>query len=594
MILELSGSGIAYVAVFVIAIILGLYTWKRRIRPGGRYFAWLMGAVAFWALMCITELIVLDAPISSGAITLEYLAVTWAGPLWLLFVLDYGYRDRWSVTRKTIWIWAIPALIMVLALTNQWHGLIWYRTPGDPVIFGHGIGLMVNLIYTYALLLGGFGLLIWAVVGSRKKNYLKAAMLVLGTMIPLATSLLYMVGLDPDLVGQITPFALAATIIVYAWSIFGLHLFDLVPVAREALVRSMADGVMVLDKGGEILDMNPSARRILDVGEAALGLPVEVALARWPPLVELCHSMKEGSSEILINRLEGPLWIELHVSSVHDARGKLYGRLVELRDITKHKLAEEAIKLSNESLQAEVNERKQFEAALKQSNRSLQAEIEVRKQAEVRLAASLTEKELLLKEIHHRVKNNLQIISSLLSLQTSSTANEHASSILKESQNRIKSMALIHEKLYGSRDLARIDFRGYVQSLIAFLTRSYVLYPVPTIEVDIEDVSLDIDMAIPCGLIINELISNSLKYAFKDEPAGAIRVALAREGNLYRLEISDNGIGIPPEVDFRNSTSLGLQLVVTLTDQLNGSLEHLDGKGTTFVITFMENSPKNI
>jgi two-component sensor histidine kinase len=215
-------------------------------------------------------------------------------------------------------------------------------------------------------------------------------------------------------------------------------------------------------------------------------------------------------------------------------------------------------------------------------------DIHDRKQAGEKLEASLREKELLLKEIHHRVKNNLQIISSLLSLQTASTMSEEASDVLIESRNRIRSMALIHEKLYMSSDFSCIDFKEYIDSLIGSLFRSYVTARDVRIVRDIEDVSLDIDAAIPCGLIINELITNSLKYAFKDSAGHELRVSLKACDGVYTLIVGDDGVGLPPGLDFRNTPTLGLQLVVTLTGQLNGNIERLEGKGTTFRITFRE------
>jgi two-component sensor histidine kinase len=202
------------------------------------------------------------------------------------------------------------------------------------------------------------------------------------------------------------------------------------------------------------------------------------------------------------------------------------------------------------------------------------------------MQSSLQEKEVLLKEIHHRVKNNLQIISSLLSLQSENINNENPARTFRESQDRIRSMALVHEKLYMSGDVASIDFREYVESLTAYLYRSYFPGPGTRIFVDVENVSLDIDLAIPCGLIINELVSNSLKYAFPDGRSGEIRVGLAREGCNYTLSVSDDGIGLPSGLDFRNTPTLGLQLVNTLVSQIEGSIELQSGTGTAFQVTF--------
>ena len=216
----------------------------------------------------------------------------------------------------------------------------------------------------------------------------------------------------------------------------------------------------------------------------------------------------------------------------------------------------------------------------------LQNEVAERKRAEDRMAVSLREKDVLLKEIHHRVKNNLQIVSSILSLQSGNADGDSQAAVLRDSQNRIRSMALIHEKLYQSTDISHIDFAGYVRSLTGHLARSYLFGHGISMRVDIDGVFLDIDTAIPCGLIINELVSNSLKYAFPDRRSGTICVSLSRSDDVYILVVSDDGAGMPSGLDFRNTASLGLQLVNTLVDQLEGTIELDSAGGTRFKITF--------
>ncbi|MCE7698081.1 MAG: sensor histidine kinase, partial [Methanobacterium paludis] len=183
-----------------------------------------------------------------------------------------------------------------------------------------------------------------------------------------------------------------------------------------------------------------------------------------------------------------------------------------------------------------------------------------KEKAERKLKASLNEKELLLKEIHHRVKNNMQIISSMLSLQSNYVEGE-AVNVLKESQNRVKSMAIIHEKLYQSHDLTHINFKEYIESLLNYLFYSYNgNSEAVTIKLDVEDIFLGIETAVPLGLIINELVSNSLKYAFP-HGEGEITLKLHRRPEGFELQISDNGIGMPEKIDFTTTKSLGLQLV---------------------------------
>jgi two-component sensor histidine kinase len=215
-------------------------------------------------------------------------------------------------------------------------------------------------------------------------------------------------------------------------------------------------------------------------------------------------------------------------------------------------------------------------------------EITERKRSEERTRASLKEKEVLLKEIHHRVKNNLQVISSLLNLQATQIRDKETAQVFRDSQSRVKAMSLVHERLYQSSDLARIDFAGYVQDVTSHLLRSYQSGPRGVrLRVDVEPVSLNIDTAIPCALIINELVSNALKYAFPNGRDGEIRIRMNHtEADDLNLSISDNGIGFPAGVSWERTDSLGLQLVRSLTDQLNGSIQCQLDKGAKFDIRF--------
>ncbi|MBD2072471.1 PAS domain S-box protein [Phormidium sp. FACHB-592] len=215
-------------------------------------------------------------------------------------------------------------------------------------------------------------------------------------------------------------------------------------------------------------------------------------------------------------------------------------------------------------------------------------QLEVLRQAEEQLQASLTEKDVLLKEIHHRVKNNLQIVYSLLRLQQRRIKDQRAANILLESQNRIKSIALIHEKLYRSETLASINLRQYIPTLAASLFSAYNIHTnIITLKTTIDDVALDIDTVIPCGLIINELVSNALKYAFPNDRPGEIAIALHASGDrAVNLVVRDDGVGMPAEFELAHTDSLGLKLVRDLVQQLEGRLLLNRHAGTEFRITF--------
>ena len=228
--------------------------------------------------------------------------------------------------------------------------------------------------------------------------------------------------------------------------------------------------------------------------------------------------------------------------------------------------------------------------AVEQHTQALESEVEERQRAEEEIKRSLAEKEVLLQEIHHRVKNNLQIVSSLIDLQARHTQDAETLEMFRESRDRIRTMALVHEKLYQSNDLAHIDLPGYIRTLATDLMHSYSISSnLIECDIHIDDIALGIDMAIPCGLIINELLSNALKYAFPDNRSGRISLELrqTQPGN-YLLRVADDGTGLPEGMDYAKTDSLGLKLVVSLVRQLRGKIELLREGGTTYEIRFAE------
>ena len=216
-------------------------------------------------------------------------------------------------------------------------------------------------------------------------------------------------------------------------------------------------------------------------------------------------------------------------------------------------------------------------------------DISERKKAEELLQRSLREKEILLQEVHHRVKNNMQVISGLIELQSAQIKDPDTRRIFQESYNRIKTMALIHESLYRSEDMARIDFSTYLNDLVSYLLTSYgrsrdeIL-----VDINLTVAHMSMDLAVPCGLIANELLSNSLHHAFPGGRRGVITIRLEHvPGTGYELIVSDDGVGLPEGMDFRHATTFGLQMINGLAEhQMRGTVQHRKGTGTTFIIRF--------
>jgi len=319
------------------------------------------------------------------------------------------------------------------------------------------------------------------------------------------------------------------------------------------IIESTQDCVKVLDLEGNLLSMNAAGQKQMEITDIEPLLKTPWANF-WQGQDEQTGAAMEiaragGSGKFVGFSPTGkgtPKWWEVVVTPILDATGRPERLLSVSHDITERKQTEEQIK------------------------------------------AALKEKEVLLKEIHHRVKNNLQVISSLLNLQSRSLQDKQYLEIFKDSQDRIKAMALIHEKLYQAKDLARINFAGYIRDLAASLFRSYKgTSAAITLQIHIDDVLLSIDAAVPCGLIINELVSNALKHAFPTGHKGEIYIGLSSNTEQkLMLIVSDNGAGFPKNLDFQNTESLGLQLVNTLAAQLRGRVELNSNGGTEFKITF--------
>jgi PAS domain S-box-containing protein len=327
------------------------------------------------------------------------------------------------------------------------------------------------------------------------------------------------------------------------------------------IVEFSADAMIGRDLAGRITSWNKAAERIFGYSaEEMLGHTSELLMPDGDVtsidnvLEQIRRSGQSVSFETLRNHKDGTVIdVAVTISPVNDTAGKVTGFSSIARDITESK------------------------------------------KAAARIKRALEEKELLLKEIHHRVKNNMQVISSLLKMQSRFVSDEPTRQMLRESEERIKSMSLVYNKLYESADLAHINIRDYAQELVHNLSHAYSMSPgIVRISTEITEAAFDLDTAVPIGLIINELVTNSLKYAFPDSRRGEIIVSLKLENSHYWLSVKDNGIGLPEGFDARGGRSLGLRLVTALAEhQLGGKMTVKRDAGTEFSFVFEQGGPTN-
>jgi PAS domain S-box-containing protein len=325
----------------------------------------------------------------------------------------------------------------------------------------------------------------------------------------------------------------------------------------QSIIDTVVDGIITINKAGTIKSFNPAAVRIFGYeANEVIGCNIKMIMP---------EPFSSQHDSYLANYLAGGTAKIIGIGRIVQGLRKNGATFPLDLAVSETKLNEEII----------------FTGIVR--------DITDREIANKKLKAAFDEKEVLLKEVYHRVKNNLQVVSSLINLQARNVENEEALNLLKQSADRIKAMALLHEKLYQSNDLAKIDFNDYVTSLVESLLNSF---GTPRnqiqIKIDIQEVFLDLDTAIPCGLIINELLSNVLKHAFPQGQQGVIRINFTHEQHELKLVISDNGIGLPDGLDIKKCKSLGLQLVSRLTtDQLGGRLSIDLSDGASFSIHFL-------
>ncbi|TDJ08500.1 MAG: response regulator [Deltaproteobacteria bacterium] len=357
-------------------------------------------------------------------------------------------------------------------------------------------------------------------------------------------------------------------------------------------------GVFIVNKNLIITECNKRTTDIfLTPIEEIIGLDLKKINDK--SLISLIKKAFKGESsqqDIHYKATDGTdkIWLYCFVSPLRNSNNEVTDAMAVLEDITERKNAEQGIQKLNINLENRVKLRTH---ELSNINLKLISEINQRKEVEKKLNLSLKEKEILLKEVHHRVKNNLQLISSMLSLQADTLEDKNILSVFDESQRRIQTIALVHEHLYGSEDIEHFDFSEYIESLLDNLLTAFNIHPgsIKT-NLDLENIKLDIDKALPCSLIINELISNSFKHAFPDmlssdkssKKDNKIDIKIHQSKNSHILiNIGDNGIGFPKNIDFSNTITLGLQLVCSLVDQLKGTIELSNKAGTKFTISFI-------
>ncbi len=576
-----------YVVVLCIAtglaILVAWLAWQRRQTPGGAYFALLMLAIAAWAFAGAFEAGLSSAPAKVLWAKLCYPGIVSISPLWLLFALDYSRQTRPLSRTQTLLLWGVPAVVLLMAFTNDWHSLVWTRitpatnTSGEWLIYERGPVVWINVVYSYLLLLSGTVILVRAVLRSVQLYRQQVGALLLGAALPWISNIAYVFNLSPWPEYDLTPIAFALSGMTIAYGLFRFQMLDVVPVARGVLIENMVDGVLVLDARNRIIDVNPATCLLLACDEARIvGKPAEAVLAEWPELIRQGHDAPQIQTEIVLN---GSQWFDVRISLLRDRRQQFTGWLVVLRDIHARKQAETMLQQYNQELQARNTELDAFAHTVAHDLKTpLSTAVGYGTLLEARYAGLSDVKRLeILGIINRSGRRMASIIDELLLLAQIRKLSDvqfmplDTGAIVAEAQERL--ILLIEERqaeiVMPAEWPVAFGYAAWVQEIWA------------------------------------NYIGNALKYG--GDPAAGIapRVQLGWDGPtgeppFIRFWVQDNGPGLAPEEQARLFTpftrldqahakghGLGLSIVRRIIDKLGGQVdvESELGRGSCFWFT---------
>lgn len=572
-----------YVAIYfltaAIAAMVAAYAWSRRAVPGASQLALLMVAGAEWALATGIETAAVGIPAKVFWSKVQYLGSSSSPVLFLLFALAYSRPARPLSRRTAVLIWVLPVMTFLLAATNEHHHLVWTSFTPSPagnniLIYGHGIWFYIAIIYFYLIVVAGAMVMIRAAVRLARPYRRQAIALLVGAVMPLLTSMIYVVGLSPVPGLDVSPLGFMLAGVALAWGVFQFGLFDLVPVARDLLFESMSDGAVVLDLQNRLVDINRAAQQLLDATAAIIGQSASTVLASRPDLIERFRNVFEGQAEITL----GERYLDLRISPVYDRRGRLIGRLVVLRDITPRKQAEEELQQSNAELQA--------------------------RNAELDAYAHT---------VAHDLKNPLALLSGYAELlldhgdSLSAAEVREFARLIQEHASRmseiINSLLLFASARQAQVELAPLDMAAIVAEVQKRLGR----------EIRERGAEIIAPKSWPTVMgyrpwieaVWTNYLSNALKYGGRPDAAPPIppRIELAaqqQDDGFVRFSVSDNGAGIAPEAQAKlfvpfsrlayevaTGHGLGLSIVQRIIERLGGQVgvDSVSGQGSTFYFT---------
>lgn len=558
----------------ILAFLVGLMAWIRRRMPGGVPLIILMASVCIWSFFYAYELIETTIDAKLFYVWFEYIGITIL-PLGTLYVAyEHLSQRKFADWRIILPLLILPLISLLLLHTNNSHHFFYTTvylknvTGLDHLGIIYGPWFWIHTVYSYfALGLAVFFLAraFWRLPSIYNRQ---TVMILIATILPISVNIiriLKLFGLPIDL----TPVAFTGSGIILLFGLVYFNLFNIIPIAAERILTEISDCLIIVDSSNRILRMNPSAEKLL--GRRLLNSVGEYAPALFGSVFEKLFSQavdEFSSLEISVPNGANISFYDCKIS-YFSRRNKILGKVIILRDVTSLKSAQIRLARVNEELEKRIYERTE---ALSKANEVLETEIQ--------------KKEMLLKEIHHRVKNNLAIIRSLISLQLSEITDKKIQDAFRDLRSRVTSIGLIHKRLYETEEFKYIGYRNYIIDLISTIIRTFAENEGEIeFEKEIEDVDMEIDLLIPLGLIITELLTNSLKYARPIDGKTRLHMRAFKKEDQYRIVLSDNGPGFPAEVIRYANGNAGFRIIKVLIKQIKGNLFFDNEEGAKATLT---------
>ncbi len=470
----------------------------------------------------------------------------------LLLVLEYGGKERWITRRNLVLLFILPVVGMVASLTSPWHTLFRYDFKFEQVgsflllRYKGGIIYWISSIYTDLLLLVVIGLYIPLFLKSSGLHRRNTLLLFVGTLIPTIFDIIFIAGRSPIKGLSFAPSMLVITGACYVIALLRYRLFGVGQVARSTVVDNIRDLVVVFDTRNHIVDFNAAAAIVFGLDrKRSIGEHPESLGERRAAFFRRYLDGASYAAEVRLPAADGTERdYDLSVSSMRDAHERVVGRLFLLHDIGELKAAESKVK------------------------------------------SLLEEKELLLHEVHHRIKNNMSTMSSILSLHADAVSDPSAKAALLDARSRMQSMMVLYSKLYLAPAAGALNVELYLSPLIDKIVANFENASAVRVEKRFDEFDLDARTLFSLGIIVNELLTNAMKHAFVGRPGGAISFSAVKSGAEVSIEVADDGIGLPEAAAVRESSGFGLGLVRVLLTQLAGTISIDRSAGTRFRITF--------